>query len=78
MQKNRVSVCFAEGDSPDVEDLCEAMFIEGARVLGIAFDAPLSLEAQKKILQAACSLGERLAVLLEVGGEIERASELGN
>jgi hypothetical protein len=78
MRENCVSVSCAEGCSPNVEDLCEAMFIEGARVLGIAFDAPLSLEAQEKILQAAYSLGERLAILLEIGSEIECESELGN
>jgi hypothetical protein len=78
MRENSVSVSWAEGHSPNVEDLCEAMLIEGARVLGFAFDAPLSLEAQEKILQAAYSLGERLAILLEIGSEIECASELGN
>ncbi len=78
MQKNRISVFCAEGHSPDIEDLCQAMFIEGARVLGFAFDAPLSLEAQEKILQAANFLGERLGILLEMYNEIEHESELGN
>jgi hypothetical protein len=78
MQENRVSVSCAEGHSPSVEDLCEAMLIEGARVLGIAFDAPLSLEAQQKILWAAYSLSERLALLLEIGGAVECESELRN
>ncbi|MGO9607193.1 MAG: hypothetical protein ACLQAT_28005 [Candidatus Binataceae bacterium] len=68
----------AEGHSPNLEDLCEAMFIEGARVLGFAFDAQISVEAQKKILRAANSLVEKLTILLEIRGEIERQSELGN
>jgi hypothetical protein len=71
MQENRVSVSCAEGHSPNVEDLCEAMFIEGARILGVAFGAPLSLEAQEKILRAAYSLSERLAILMEIGSAVE-------
>jgi len=51
------------------------MFIEGARVLGFAFDAPISLDAQEKILQAANSLAEKLAVLLGIPSTIEREAE---
>jgi len=54
------------------------MFIEGARILGISFDQPISLEAQQKIMQAASSLSEKLAVLLEITGETECELELGN
>jgi hypothetical protein len=78
MQENRVSVSCADSHSPNVEDLCEAMFIEGARVLGFTFDAPISLEAQEKIRQAAHSLGEKLAILLEIMSATESDSELGN
>jgi hypothetical protein len=78
MEKNRISVSCAEGHSPDVEDLCQAMFIEGARVLGFNFDEPISQEAQEKILHAANFLGERLAILLEISGEITHELELGN
>jgi hypothetical protein len=71
-------VSCADGHSPDVEDLCQAMFIEGARVLGFDFGAPMSLEAQEKIAQAAYSLGERLAILLEIGNEVKCEPELAN
>jgi len=54
------------------------MLIEGARVLGFAFGAKISLEAQEKIAQAAYSLGERLAILLEIGNEVKCEPELAN
>jgi hypothetical protein len=78
MREERVTVSCAEGYSLNTEDVCEAMFIEGARVLGFAFDAPISSEAQEKILQAASSLAEKLAILLQLRGEIERECALGN
>jgi hypothetical protein len=78
MQKNRMSVSCAAGHSPGVEDLCQAMFIEGARVLGFDFDLPISLEAQAKILQAVNSLCEKLAVLLEMSDELTHELEIGN
>jgi len=79
MQENLVSPSCAEGLSPNVEDLCVAMFIEGARLLGIAFDGPMSLDAQEKILEAANSLSEKLAILMDIQtGERELEPELGN
>jgi len=78
MRENLVSMSCAEGQSPNVEDLCVAMFIEGARVLGVSFNAPMSLDAQEKILQAAHSLREKLALLLEFQGDLEPLSELPN
>jgi hypothetical protein len=78
MQENLLSMSCAEGQSPNVEDLCVAMFIEGARVLGVNFNAPMSLDAQEKILQAAHSLREKLALLLEFQSYLEPLSELPN
>jgi hypothetical protein len=80
MPANLVSMSDAYGQLPNVDDLCVAMFLEGARLLGIKDDAPMSLDAQAKILEAAASLGERLAVLLEIQGDHEsaREPELGN
>jgi hypothetical protein len=79
MQENFVSMTCAEGQSPNIEDLCVAMFIEGARVLGIDFHAPMALDAQEKILQAAAhALREKLALLLEFQGDLEPLSELPN
>ena len=77
-RESRVLVSCAEGHSPDIEDLCEAMFIEGARVLGFAFDAPIPVEQQEKILQAANSLVEKLTVLIAINGEIGTESQIGN
>jgi hypothetical protein len=78
MPENYVSASGADSYSPDLEDLCVAMFLEGARILGISLDAPISLDAQAKILQAANSLGEKLAILLEFQNAFGSASELGN
>lgn len=79
MRENCVSVSCAEGHSLGIEDSsCIAMFIEGARVLGFTVDSPISLDAQKKILQAASSLSEKLAVLLEFHSDIKPVSEIGN
>jgi hypothetical protein len=79
MPSNSISMFHAEGYSPNIDDLCVAMFLEGARVLGITSDAPMSLDAQAKILEAAASLGEKLAALLEMqGDESGVEAELGN
>jgi hypothetical protein len=75
MREDQISVSCAEGHSPDLEDLCEAMFLEGARVLGFAFNQRIPIEAQEKIQQAASSLAEKLSILLEFPG-IERRSEI--
>ena len=68
----------AEHRSPNVEDLCVAMFLEGARVLGAKLNAPISLDDQAKILEAVNALGERLAFLLEFQCAAETESELPN
>jgi hypothetical protein len=54
------------------------MFIEGARVLGFTLDAPISSDAQQKILRAANFLGEKLAILLAILAEAEPEFEFGN
>jgi hypothetical protein len=78
MQENYVSVSCVDGHSPNIDDLCVAMFLEGARILGITFDAPISVDDQAKILQAANSLGEKLAILLECQDDLQPVAELGN
>ena len=72
------SISSAEGRSPNVEDLCVAMFLEGARVLGVALNAPISIDDQEKILRAANALGERLALLLDFQAAAEPESGLPN
>ena len=78
MIENRVPASRDEDHSPDIEDLCEAMFIEGARVLGFTLDAPISSDAQQKIQRAANSLGEKLGILLAILAEAEPEFEFGN
>ena len=79
MRGNSISTYYDAAQSPNIDDLCVAMFLEGARVLGINSDAPMSLDAQAKILEAAASLGEKLAALLEMqGDDAEFEPELGN
>lgn len=69
----------SSGHPPDLDDLCVGMFLEGARLLGIRADGPMSLDAQARILEAAASLGERLALLLEIQGDQSQLEpELGN
>jgi hypothetical protein len=80
MLEDRVpsAVC-AEDHSADIEDLCEAMFLEGARVLGFAFgDQPISLDAQEKIRQAANALSEKLTLLAQMQRAVQCETELGN
>jgi len=63
----------------NIEDVCEAMYYRGARILGISFDQPISLEAPtEKLCRRASSLSEKLAVLLEITGETECGLEVGN
>lgn len=79
MRGNSISTYHDAAQSPNIDDLCVAMFLEGARVLGINSDAPMSLDAQAKILEAAASLGEKLAALLEMqGDDATFEPELGN
>ncbi|HUN57396.1 MAG TPA: hypothetical protein VMU41_04730 [Candidatus Binataceae bacterium] len=73
-----MSISSAEANSPNVEDLCVAMFLEGARVLGAKLNSPISLDDQAKILQAAHALGEKLAFLLEFQCAAEPEAELPN
>jgi hypothetical protein len=55
------------------------MFLEGARVLGVSLNAPISFDDQAKILRAAHALGEKLELLLEFQNAAEpTASELPN
>jgi hypothetical protein len=72
------SMSSAEGRSANVEDLCVAMFLEGARMLGAKLNAPISLDDQAKILRAANALGEKLAFLLAFQSAATLESELPN
>lgn len=56
-------------DHEILSTLCQAMFIEGARVLGYALHSPMPREAQEKVHLAASLLVERLQSLLELQGD---------
>jgi hypothetical protein len=58
-----------ENNSPSVADLCKAMFLEGARVLGFPENARLPLEAQEEIMEAAGIMAEKLALLMDLQRE---------
>ena len=49
-----------------VGDLCQAMFIEGARLLGYAGDALMPTEVQEQIFLAAVQIAEGLGLLLQL------------
>ncbi len=51
---------------PEVHEVCRAMFIEGARVMGFPLNAPLPLNAQQTILEAAQILAQKLALMMEI------------
>jgi hypothetical protein len=79
MPANFDSMLNASGHPPNLDDLCVGMFLEGARLLGVPSDTPMPLDAQARILEAAASLGERLALLLEIqGDQAGFEPELGN
>ncbi|GEM_PF-5322862 len=63
------SVSETERQQPNARDLCRAMFVEGARVLGFSLEARISLKAQEQILEAAQILADELATLLQMQRE---------
>ena len=52
-------------DPVSLGDLCQAMFIEGARVLGFAGEAPMPREVQEKVFLAVTLMADGLGQLLE-------------
>jgi len=68
MQKDNVSKTATESYLDNTGDLCKAMFIEGARVLGFSLEAPIPRDAQEKILLAAGLIANGLAALLDAAG----------
>jgi hypothetical protein len=71
MRQNHSSLETAstEENTPSVQDLCKAMFLEGARLLGFPESARLPLEAQEEIMEAAGIMAEKLALLLDMQRE---------
>ena len=69
MQFPSVPASNKEGRSLDLEDLCEAMFIEGSRTLGFDFTDEIPLAAQGQIMKAAAQLAERLGNMNQHSGK---------
>jgi hypothetical protein len=53
------------GDPISLGDLCQAMFIEGARVLGFAGEATMPREVQEQVFLAATLMADGLGLLLQ-------------
>jgi hypothetical protein len=53
-------------------ELCQAMFIEGARVLGFAGEAPMPREVQEQVFLAATLVADGLGLLLQDEDDDER------
>ena len=56
-------------DPVSLGDLCQAMFIEGARVLGFAGEAPMPREVQEQVFLAVTLMADGLGQLLEAENE---------
>jgi len=52
-------------DPVSLGELCQAMFIEGARVLGFAAEAPMPREFQEQVFLAATLVADGLGLLLQ-------------
>jgi hypothetical protein len=78
MQFPSVPASNKEGRSPDLGDLCEAMFIEGSRTLGFDFTDEIPPAAQRQIMKAAARLAERLGNMISIQASAGNSSEFGN
>jgi hypothetical protein len=78
MSVSSTTILGIEGTSPDPGYLCDAMFIAGARALGLGLNEEISPEAQEKIIEAAAVLVERLREILKMTTSPEEERELGN
>jgi hypothetical protein len=52
-------------DPVSLGDICQAMFIEGARVLGYTGEAPMPKEVQEQVFLAATLVADGLGLLLQ-------------
>ena len=59
-------------DPVSLGDICQAMFIEGARVLGFAGEAPMPREVQERVFLAATLMADGLGLLLEAENDDEQ------
>ena len=59
-------------DPVNLGDLCQAMFIEGARVLGHTGKAPMPREVQKQVFLAVTLMADGLGLLLQTESDAEQ------
>jgi hypothetical protein len=59
-------------DPVSLGDLCQAMFIEGARVLGYPTEAPMPKEVQEQVFLAATLIADGLGLLLQADDDAEQ------
>ena len=59
-------------DPVSLGDLCQAMFIEGARVLGYTGEAPMPTEVQEKVFLAVTLMADGLGLLLQAENDDEQ------
>jgi hypothetical protein len=60
------------GDPISLGDLCQAMFIEGARVLGFAGEAAMPREVLEQVFLAATLMADGLGLLLQTEDDDEQ------
>ena len=64
--ENRISTKPQDPSDPvSLGDLCQAMFIEGARVLGFSGEALMPREVQERVFLAATLVADGLGLLLQ-------------
>jgi hypothetical protein len=59
-------------DPVSLGDLCQAMFIEGARVLGYTGEAPMPREVQEQVFLAVTLMADGLGLLLQTEDDDEQ------
>ena len=71
--ENRISTKLQVPSDPvSLGDLCQAMFIEGARVLGFAGEASMPREVQEQVFLAVTLMADGLGLLLEAENDDEQ------
>jgi hypothetical protein len=71
--ENRISLkSQVPSDPVSLGDLCQAIFIEGARVLGYTGEAPMPREVQEQVFLAATLVADGLGLLLQTEDDDEQ------
>ena len=59
-------------DPVSLGDLCQAMFVEGARVLGYTGEAPMPREVQEQVFLAVTLMADGLGLLRQTEDDAEQ------